>query len=556
MKIPEVIIKHLLKNKIKTQADLATFKRKVGKKYRILCPSNVDLLEIYHKLVGKKRIEPLKNIEKLLRTRPIRSLSGIVNVSVLTKPYPCPGKCIYCPSQKGIPKSYLKGEPAVQRAILTNFNPYLQVQTRLKSLEKTGHPIDKIELRIIGGTWSYYPKQYQTWFVKRCFKAANEYEKNEKCKMKNEKLQFKIQNLETEQKLNEKAKCRIIGITVETRPDYVDFKEIERMRNLGITGVELGVQSIYDDILKLNKRGHNIKSTIKATRLLKDAGFKVSYQMMPNLPGSDFKRDIKMFQELFSNPDFRPDFLKIYPLALVKEAPLYRQYKKGKIKVYSHKDLIKLLIEIKREIPFWCRIQRIIRDIPSKDIVAGGVKISNLREVVQKEMREKGLKCKCIRCREVRDRDSPVGTVPEKLYLFREDYPASGGKEIFLSFESIKADKRRLSTPINTDRKLYALLRLRIPSQFFQKKKHSFKILDDAAIIREVHTYGQMVPVGEKSLSPQHRGLGKKLIKIAEGITKKEFGVKKIAVISGIGVRNYWRNLGYKLKDTYMIKQL
>jgi len=556
MKIPEVIIKHLLKNKIKTQADLATFKRKVGKKYRILCPSNVDLLEIYHKLVGKKRIEPLKNIEKLLRTRPIRSLSGIVNVSVLTKPYPCPGKCIYCPSQKGIPKSYLKGEPAVQRAILTNFNPYLQVQTRLKSLEKTGHPIDKIELRIIGGTWSYYPKQYQTWFVKRCFKAANEYEKNEKCKMKNEKLQFKIQNLETEQKLNEKAKCRIIGITVETRPDYVDFKEIERMRNLGITGVELGVQSIYDDILKLNKRGHNIKSTIKATRLLKDAGFKVSYQMMPNLPGSDFKRDIKMFQELFSNPDFRPDFLKIYPLALVKEAPLYRQYKKGKIKVYSHKDLIKLLIEIKREIPFWCRIQRIIRDIPSKDIVAGGVKISNLREVVQKEMREKGLKCKCIRCREVRDRDSPVGTVPEKLYLFREDYPASGGKEIFLSFESIKADKRRLSTPINADRKLYALLRLRIPSQFFQKKKHSFKILDNAAIIREVHTYGQMVPVGEKSLSPQHRGLGKKLIKIAEGITKKEFGVKKIAVISGIGVRNYWRNLGYKLKDTYMIKKI
>jgi len=556
MKIPEVIIKHLLKNKIKTQADLATFKRKVGKKYRILCPSNVDLLEIYHKLVGKKRIEPLKNIEKLLRTRPIRSLSGIVNVSVLTKPYPCPGKCIYCPSQKGIPKSYLKGEPAVQRAILTNFNPYLQVQTRLKSLEKTGHPIDKIELRIIGGTWSYYPKQYQTWFVKRCFKAANEYEKNEKCKMKNEKLQFKIQNLETEQKLNEKAKCRIIGITVETRPDYVDFKEIERMRNLGITGVELGVQSIYDDILKLNKRGHNIKSTIKATRLLKDAGFKVSYQMMPNLPGSDFKRDIKMFQELFSNPDFRPDFLKIYPLALVKEAPLYRQYKKGKIKVYSHKDLIKLLIEIKREIPFWCRIQRIIRDIPSKDIVAGGVKISNLREVVQKEMREKGLKCKCIRCREVRDRDSPVGTVPEKLYLFREDYPASGGKEIFLSFESIKADKRRLSTPINADRKLYALLRLRIPSQFFQKKKHSFKILDDAAIIREVHTYGQMVPVGEKSLSPQHRGLGKKLKKIAEGITKKEFGVKKIAVISGIGVRNYWRNLGYKLKDTYMIKKI
>jgi elongator complex protein 3 len=543
IKIIESIINELIKSRIKSREDLDCFKRKMAKKYKILCPSNVDLLEIYHKLVRKKRTEPLKDIEKLLRTRPIRSLSGIVNISVLTKPYPCPGKCIYCPSQKGIPKSYLKGEPAVQRAILTNFNPYLQVQTRLESLEKTGHPIDKIELRIIGGTWSYYPKQYQTWFVKRCFRAANNF---------NSKRKTKTQNLEEAQKKNEQAKCRIIGITIETRPDYVDFKEIKRMRNLGITGVELGVQSIYDDILKLNKRGHNIKSTIKATKLLKDVGFKVSYQMMPNLPGSDFKRDLKMFQELFSNPDFRPDLLKIYPLALLKEAPLYKQYKKGKIKVYSHKDLIKLLIEIKKEIPFWCRIQRIMRDIPSKDIIAGGAKISNLREVVQKEMREKGLKCKCIRCREVREDYKPN----EKIYLFREDYPASGGKEIFLSFE----DKKR--------GKLYALLRLRIPGisgsgggQVGVRSLKTLPVLKNSAIIREVHTYGQMVPIKytglTRAISPQHKGFGKKLIREAEKITKKEFGLKKIAVISGVGVREYYSSkLGYKLSGTYMVKQI
>jgi len=314
IRIIESIIYELVESRIINRESLDCFKRKMAKKYEILCPSNVELLKVYHKLVEKRTLIRNELIEKLLRTRPIRSLSGIVNISVLTKPYPCPGKCIYCPSQKGIPKSYLKGEPAVQRAILTNFNPYLQVQTRLKSLEKTGHPIDKIELRIIGGTWSYYPKQYQTWFVKRCFKAANEYISNSK---------IKTRSLKKLQEKNEKAKCRIIGITVETRPDYINLKEIKRIRKLGITRVELGTQSIYDDVLKLNKRGHNVRATIKATQFLKDAGFKVSYQMMPNLPGSNFKRDIRMFKELFSNPDFQPDLLKIYPLALVKEAPLY-----------------------------------------------------------------------------------------------------------------------------------------------------------------------------------------------------------------------------------------
>jgi len=543
----KLIFQELVKSQIKNREDLDSFKRKMAKKYKTSCPKNIELLKIYHKLSQKKRIKSLENIEKLLRIRPIRSLSGIINVSVLTKPYPCPGKCIFCPSQKNIPKSYLDKEPAVQRAILTNFNPYLQVQVRLKSLQKIGHPLDKVELRIIGGTWSYYPKQYQTWFIKKCFASANQYGKKT-----SNKLQIN-RSLEKLQGKNEKAKCKIIGITIETRPDYINIKEIKRMRNLGITRVELGVQSIYNDVLKINKRGHNIESTIKATKLLKDSGFKVSYQMMPNLLGSNFKKDVKMFEQLFVNPDFQPDLLKIYPLALVKQSPLYKQYKQNKFKPYSKDKLIKLLIEIKKQIPYQCRIQRIIRDIPSKYIIEGGTKTSNLRENVQKEMKEKGLKCKCIRCREIKKEYDNK----EKIYLFRKDYNASGGKEIFLSFESIAIDKRRSSMPINADRKLYALLRLRIPSQFFQKKRHFSKILNNAAVIREMHTYGQMIPVGKKSVSVQHKGLGKKLIKEAEKIAKKEFGLNKIAVISGIGARGYYSSkLNYKLQKTYMVKVL
>ncbi|MEA3344113.1 MAG: tRNA uridine(34) 5-carboxymethylaminomethyl modification radical SAM/GNAT enzyme Elp3, partial [Patescibacteria group bacterium] len=534
----ELALQELLKSK--ANLDLGVFKRKISKKLKIPFPSNFELLRAYHKLVKNKTIKENKNLEFLLRKRKIRSLSGIVNVSVLTKPFPCPGKCIYCPSEKGIPKSYLKKEPAVQRAILNNFDPYLQVQNRLESLEKIGHPIDKIELRIIGGTWSYYPKNYQTRFITNCFSACNN-----KIDKKKHKIKQKIKPLEKEQKINENAKHRLIGITVETRPDFIDKNEIKQMRKLGITRVELGVQSIYNDVLKLNKRGHSVKAIIRATKLLKDAGFKVSFQMMPNLFGSSFKRDIEMFKELFGNPDFQPDLLKIYPLALLKNTPLYKIYEKKKYKPYSKDKLIKLLIEIKKEIPFYCRVQRVIRDIPAEYITEGGTKISNLRELVQKEMEKQKLKCKCIRCREIKGNYNPK----EKIYLFREDYKASDGKEIFLSYES----KNR--------KHIYSLLRLRLPSYCVTpEKKHFMPALQNAAIVREIHTYGQLHPLKNSALlisnSPQHKGMGKKLMKEAERITKEEFGLNKIAVISGIGVRNYYKKLGYKQKNTYMVKPM
>lgn len=554
--LEKTIQEELLNARIKNRDDLDCFKRKIAKKYRIPCLKNTALLKIYHELPLKERVKSAKGwtLPILLRKRPVRSLSGVVNVSVLTKPYKCPGKCIFCPSEKGIPKSYLSNEPAVQRAVLNKFKPYKQVMMRLNALQETGHPIDKVELRIIGGTWSYYPKKYQEWFIAECFHACNESygglsPVNLKVKAKSSKQQPKAKNLKEEQKKNEKAKCRIVGISVETRPDFIDLKEIKRMRELGITKVELGVQSVYDDILRLNKRGHNVSATIKATKLLKDAGFKVAYQMMPGLLGSDFKKDVAMFREIFNNPDFKPDYLKIYPLALVKNCGLFKYYKQGKYKPYNEKQLLKLLVAAKQTTPYWCRIERIIRDIPSDKILEGASKILNFRELVLKEMREQGLKCKCIRCREIKDNYNPK----EKLYLFRENYKASGGCEIFLSFENKKRTK------------LYALLRLRLPQprspkepSSFRKELGSFLVLKNAVIIRDLHTYGQMAkiydPQGVVNLT-QHKGLGKKLMQEAERIAK-ERGYQNIAVISGVGVREYYRKLGYKLRNTYMVKNL
>jgi len=524
MEIIEKIIKELIKNPIKKGEDLSFFKRKISERYKISCPSNFRLLKAYQKLVKNKTIKKSKRVENLLKTRPIRSLSGIVNISVLTKPYPCPGTCIFCPIEKGVPKSYLSGEPAVERAKRLKYDPYLQMKRRIEMLRIEGHPTDKIELRIVGGTFSFYPKNYQNWFVKRCFNAANE--RNSK-------------NLIEAQRKNERAKNRIVGISIETRPDFINEKEAFRLRNLGVTMVEMGAQTIFDDILKKNKTGLSQEKIAKATKLLKDAGFKVLYHLMLNLPGSNLKRDSECFKIIFSDGRFKPDWIKIYPVVVVKGSQLYQIWKKGKYKPYSEKELIELLIKIKKDLPYWVRVARILRDIPVPKIEAG-CKISNLREVVKREMGKRNLFCKCIRCREIREKYNPK----EKIYLFREDYDASGGKEIFLSFENKKREK------------LYSLLRLRIPFQIFKKERAFIPVLENSAIIREIQTYGEQVPIAQKKLAPQHRGLGKKLIKEAEKITKNEFGLSKIAVISGIGTREYFRKLGYKLKETYMVKSL
>ncbi len=519
------IIKKLIQKKVKNAEEFFALQRKISKQTKKPFPKNIALLKAYRDLVKTGKIESNLFLENILKTRKIRSLSGIVSITVITSPRPqwaagqalsCPGKCLYCPDEIDMPKSYLANEPACMRAVLTKFDPYKQVDARIKSLQLTGHATDKIELIVLGGTWSAYPKKYQTWFIKRCFDAANQ--KNAK-------------NLKQAQKINEKAKNRIIGLTLETRPDYVTPEEIKRIRELGCTRVELGIQNIDDKILKYNKRGHNVATIIRATKLLKDAGFKVTYHMMLNLPGSTLRKDEKMFEELFSNPNFQPDQLKIYPCVVLKTAPLYKLWKEKKYKPYSEKQLVNLLIKIKQKIPPYVRIIRIIRDIPSQSIIAGN-KASNLRQILFNKV---GRICKCIRCREPREK------MAKKLKLFRQNYNASDGKEIFLSYE----DYQR--------KNIYAFLRLRITNNW------TLPVLKNSALIRELHVYGRVAELARSAKRKaqnriQHKGLGRKLMAEAEKIVAQETNLKKIAVIAGIGVREYYRKLGYKLKDEYMIK--
>ncbi len=515
------LVQKLVKTKLTSFKNFSKIKQKLSSEFKISLPANNDILEIYYDLKRKNKIKESYFLEHDLKKRPIRSLSGVAVVAVLTKPWPCPGKCFYCPLEKGVPKSYLSGEPAVERAKILKYNPYFQTKSRIQILERNGHPTDKIELIVIGGTWSYLPKQYQSWFIKRCFDGANK---------------SISKNLAQAQKKNEKAKNRIVGLTLETRPDYLDLNEIKRMRDLGATRVEIGVQSLDNKILKKNRRGHGTKETIRATRLLKNAGFKICYHLMPGLAGSTLKKDFEMFQDLFSNSDFQPDMLKIYPCVVAKGSPLYQSWKKGQYRPYSSQQLIELIIKIKLIIPPYVRINRLIRDIPAYQIQAGS-KISNLREIIQKIMKEKNIFCQCIRCREVKGQKINL-----KDFKLKENrYSASNGQEIFLSFENKEKNK------------LAAFLRLRLPDL---EEKEILPVLQNAALIRELHTYGQLVEIKNKKLkATQHFGFGKKLIERAEQIAKNQ-GFQKIAVISGIGVREYYRHLGYRLKKTYLVKKI
>jgi elongator complex protein 3 len=447
-------------------------------------------------------------------TKKIRTESGVAVVAVLTKSYPCPGKCIYCPTEAEMPKSYLSNEPAVMRAISARFNPYKQVQNRLRALELNGHSIDKIELIVMGGTFSYFPKNYQIKFVSECFRACNDYKKSYKV---HKVIKLIKSNLQAEQKKNETAKCRIIGLTLETRPDYIDEKEIINFRHLGCTRVELGVQSVFDSVLKINRRGHDIQKTIDATKLLKNAGFKINYHIMPGLPGSDLKKDYRMFQELFSDSNFQPDMLKIYPTVVTKNTKLHSLWKKGSYAPLGDKEFERFVLKIKKNIiPPYVRIARLVRDVPTSSIVAGPI-VSNLRQMIEKES-----VCQCIRCREVKS----GYIINEKIILNRIDYAASDGKEIFLQY--ISPDRK----------KLFSLLRLRIPNN--NNADHIISALKNSALIREVHTYGKLASIDKKDVnSPQHIGLGKKLLFEAERIARVEFSLQKIAVISGVGVRNY-----------------
>lgn len=524
-KILEDLLTEALSKKITKQKDLQALKNEYSLKYRISSPANVSLIKTYRKLVKDGDIKENKAFFELIKKRKVRSQSGIANITVLTKHYACPGTCIFCPSEPEMPKSYLSNEPAMMRAILNDFDAYRQVTNRLKGLERTGHPTDKIEIIVAGGTFSYYPKNYQTSFIRGVYNALNGGKKSA--------------SLEESQKINETAKHRCVGLSLETRPDWIDIDEVKRMRYLGATKVEIGIQALDDDILKKNKRGHGVGEIRTAMKLLKDAGFKINAHMMPNLYGSSPKKDLQMFKKLFEDPDFKPDWLKIYPCVVTPHSKLEKIFKEGKHKPYSDDELIELISEMKALVPEYVRIARLYRDIPAESII-GGSTISNLRQVVHANMYEKGDSCKCIRCREVRDTKIDIKNVK----LVERVYDSSDGKEHFLSFEDVKQNK------------LLAFLRLRIPSQIFSGERHFIKDLQDASVIRELHTYGSQLPVSKyDDKAVQHQGYGKRLLERAEEITR-EYKLFKLAVISGIGVREYYRKRGFELAETFMVKKL
>ncbi len=474
-------------------------------------------------------ISELAFAEKL-RTCPTRSASGVTPVAVLTRPFPCPGRCIFCPDDDRMPKSYLADEPACQRAAAHGFDPYLQTWNRLLAYRRMGHPTAKIELIVLGGTWSSYPEPYQVWFVQRCLEALNDFGAGREGRSDGafpsagEAPDWSA--LEEAQHANESSPSRCVGLGVETRPDCVSEEEVLRIRRLGGTKVQIGLQSLSDEVLCKNRRGHDVAASRRALYLLRGAGFKLHVHWMANLYGSNPAADLEDFDRLFSDPDFRPDELKIYPCSLVPGAPLERHHRSGEWRPYTHEELVELLSGCLRRIPEYCRLTRLVRDIPSQYIRVGNRR-TNLREVVTAHLAAQGFRSRDIREREIRGRSCD----PEKLQLTSTGYDTSVGREHFLQF-------------VTPEDRIAAFLRLSLPAK------------GGGAMIREVHVYGVAADLGEHSPGKaQHSGLGRRLVERAAQIAA-EAGRRDLAVISAVGTRDYYRALGFRDRGLYQYRSL
>jgi elongator complex protein 3 (tRNA carboxymethyluridine synthase) len=490
------------------------------------------LVAAYHRLIEQGEWEANEAILAAIRLKPVRTLSGVTTVTVLTKPYPCPGTCIFCPDDIRMPKSYLPDEPGAMRALEHGFDPYTQVESRLEALASVGHPTDKVELLILGGTFSAYRRDYQAWFVRRCFEAMN-------APLASASLPLedggKVADglLET-QRLNETALHRNVGLSVETRPDEVSPDELAWFRSLGVTKIQMGVESLDDRILVLNQRGHTVAEVHHATALLRAAGFKIVLHWMPNLLGATPDSDRADFPHLWTG--LCPDEIKIYPTQLLETAPLYEYWQRGDYHPYSTEDLVTLIADVKTTIPRYCRVNRVIRDIPSPHVVAGN-KRTSLRQDVHAEMARRGTHCDCIRCREVRE--GKVNTA--SLRLDDQVYHPDGAEEHFLSF-------------ITPEDKLAGFLRLSLPGR--DSPPTGLTDLSEAAIIREVHVYGQSLAVGEEqSGAAQHAGLGTRLLVEADRLAGRK-GYRRMAVIAAVGTRQYYLERGFKRGELYLVKKL
>ena len=492
------------------------------------------LVSIYNEMVAAGEMEEDARLLERIRMKPMRTLSGVTTVTVLTKPYPCPGKCIFCPTDVRMPKSYLPDEPGAMRAVEHKFDPYDQVMSRINQLKALGHPTDKIELLILGGTWSSYRRDYQEWFIKRCFDAMNgiNHERHEEHKGLMD--EGSVVDLPHVHSINETADHRNVGLVIETRPDEITPDEIRWLRHLGVTKVQMGAQSLDDRVLEMNKRGHDVDCTRKAVALLRAAGFKVVLHWMPNLHGATPESDRKDFSRLWT--DFCPDEIKIYPNQLLANAELYEYWQRGDFKPYTTQELIDLIADIKPTIPRYCRVNRVIRDIPSTNVVDGNRRTS-LRQDVQAEMKQRGTLCQCVRCREVRGKSVKTDALELNDFV----YQAGTAEEHFVSF-------------VTPEDKLAGFVRLSLPGQ--ESPQTGISDLDSAALIREVHVYGQSLAVGaEKDGAAQHVGLGTRLLEEAERIAKDN-GFERMAVISAIGTRGYYLGRGFERGEYYLVKKL
>lgn len=558
--------------------------------------SLANLVDAWRVFAGREGVPAYdEGLLHKLRRKPVRTLSGVTPVTVLTKPFPCPGTCIFCPNDVRMPKSYLANEPGAQRAEKNAFDPYLQTYVRLQTYHNLGHSTDKIEIIILGGTWSFYPESYQIWFVKRVFDAMHDFGKGmdrraevvaalrHKSMFSGEPVSNVVihgqdmaasynqvvqniyademyrsrglveeirsgqhersavdeyaswQELEAAHRENETAACRSVGLVIETRPDHISEDEVVRIRRLGCTKVQIGFQSLDDRVLELNKRGHDLAATRRAVKLLRTAGFKIHAHWMPNLYGSSPDADRAGFEKMFSDADFRPDELKIYPCSLIESAELMQRYQAGDWRPYSQDELLDLLVDCFAMTPEYCRLTRVIRDIPGTDIVDGN-KVTNFRQLVERELARRGGKSADIRAREIRRDAVREGD----LRLDVSEYRSSIGGEVFLQY-------------ITRERKIAAFLRLSLPDA---GEAPLLEELTGCAMIREVHVYGLALGIGKAMTGrAQHLGLGSRLIeKAAEVAAARAYA--RLAVISAIGTRDYYRARGFQDGDLYQICDL
>jgi len=492
--------------------------------------SKANLIAGYRHLVAEGDLEPDPLLEQRIRMKPMRTQSGVAPVTVLTAPAGCPGKCIFCPDDWRMPKSYIYDEPGCQRAERDGFDPYRQTLGRIQAFESIGHAAHRVELLILGGTWSAYSKDYREWFIQRCFDAMN---------AAGNPAYAGSHSLAEAQAYNVTAQHRNVGLVIETRPDWITPEEIRHLRKLGVTKVQIGVQSLDDEILALNKRGHDVQAVRDALGLLRTAGFKLHLHWMPNLFGATPDKDRADFARFFSDPAICPDEMKIYPCSLIAETELYNRWLAGEYQPYTTEELVALLADVKPTIPPYTRINRLFRDIPAHHIQAG-VKLSNLRQVVYEELERRGQQCGCIRCREVKRRT----VMAEELELQDYVYTTDLTREHFLHFvTNEKSGQPGL---------IAGFLRLSLPLQPGVGSRAFLDELADSAMIREVHVYGPALSISQESEGQaQHLGIGTQLLNAARRISR-EAGFRRISVIAATGTRAYYAARGFEQGELYM----